>query len=87
MLYTVIYDIKNSEREEIFLEELQKIGDNVLFMQHCYFLSSEENRNPIFNKLRRVMLESDLLFIGETPYHTLSGWLPTSAVEWINFNK
>jgi hypothetical protein len=87
MLYTITYSLNDKAKEESFLKELKSLGDAVMVMPHCYFLRSNSGRELIFSKLHREMMESDLLYIAETPISSMSGWLPTSAIDWLNNNQ
>jgi hypothetical protein len=86
MIYSIIYDIKDPERESRFIQALKAEGDNVLFMTHCHFLNSSHVRENIYERLRAVMDGADLLFIAATPLEQISGWLPNSAVKWLKEN-
>jgi hypothetical protein len=86
MLYTITYDIKDSKKEEVFLKNMGKYGEIVMFMPRCYFLNSDQTRNIIYDELYKSIDESDLLYIAETPLSSMSGWLPHSAVDWVSKN-
>lgn len=84
MLYSIAYTLNDITQEERVLKKLKSLGDAAMIMPHCYYLQSTMNRNDIFNELRSTMNDSDLLYIAETPVEKMSGWLPTSAIDWLN---
>lgn len=87
MIYSIAYNIKEAPTEGSFVNALKSIGEMVLFMPNCYFLSSDESRNSIYTKLFSTLGPNDLLYVVETPIDTMSGWLPTNAVKWLDQHR
>jgi hypothetical protein len=83
MVYSVTYDIKDTERESKFIQALNNEGENVLYMTHCHFLKSTYTHTQVYEHLRAWMDDSDLLFVAKLSLDDMSGWLPNSAVKWI----
>ena len=48
MLYIVNFDIKDSARAEQFAQQLNEVGETLLFMPRCYFLKTNESVSPDF---------------------------------------
>ncbi len=83
MLYIVLYEIKDTQREAQFLTKLNELGSSVLFLPRSYFLKSEQNKEYVYENLKNGMRDEDLLFISESSTSEMSGWIPTSAVNWL----
>ncbi len=83
MLYIVLYEIKDTLREERFLAKLLGLGSSVLFLPKSYFLESDKNKESIYEYLKAEMRDEDLLLISRSSMSSMSGWLPTSAVNWL----
>lgn len=86
-MYVIEYDIKDKEREKVFLSDLKELGESNLFLPNTFFLDSREQRDSVYEKLRSHLAPEDLLFIVETNLSMMSGWLTKSSVDWIQHHK
>ena len=59
------FDIKDSARVEQFAQQLNEVGETLLFMPRCYFLKTNESVSgmSIYNKLKSVLKDVDLFGI------------------------
>lgn len=86
MVYIVNYDIKDTDRKANFLSEAKKIGDTLQFLPHALFVSSLDintNQGAIYNQLKQVTNDDDLFIVSQAPLSQMSGWLTSSAVDWL----
>ena len=85
MLYYITFDIKDATRIENFTRQLSEIGEYISVLPRCYFLKTKTtlDRNEIYKKLKAVLFDEDLFLITETELQSMSGWLSSSAVEWL----
>ena len=87
MLYCITYDIKKITNEEAFIKELKLLGEVNQFISNCWFLSSDKDKNEIFNLLKSQMDAPDLLFITITSVSQMEGWLPTTSIGCLKENS
>lgn len=86
MLYIVNFDIKDSARVEQFAQQLNEVGETLLFMPRCYFLKKNESVSgmSIYNKLKSVLKDEDLFVLAPVKVADMNGWLATSSVTWLS---
>lgn len=87
MLYIVNFDIKDSVRVEQFArQQLNEVGETLLFMPRCYFLKTNESVSgmSIYNKLKSVLKDEDLFVLALVKVADMNGWLATSTVTWLS---
>lgn len=87
MLYCIIYDIKDSAKEEIFLKQLKELGETNQFISSCWFLDCNQSKEEIYGILQKKLDAPDLLFISETRLNRMAGWLPSTSVEWLKQHR
>jgi hypothetical protein len=90
MVYIVNYDIKDAERKDTFLNEAKKIGDIFQYLPHAMFLYSTDNskdQSSIYTQLKHVTTDDDLFIVTRASLSSMSGWLTSSAVDWLKSHK
>lgn len=86
MLYCIIYDIKDSTKEEAFLKQLKKLGETNQFISNCWFLACAQTKEEIYDIMKKELDAPDLLFISETRLERMAGWLPSTSVDWLKIH-
>lgn len=87
MLYCVIYDIKDAAKEEAFLKQLKEFGGTNQFISNSWFLDSVKDKDEIYEELKSKLDAPDLLFITETRFSQMAGWLPNTSIEWLKVHS
>lgn len=74
---------------EQFAQQLNEVGETLLFMPRCYFLKTNESVSgmSIYNKLKSVLKDEDLFVLAPVKVADMNGWLATSSVTWLSNNK
>ena len=86
MVYIVNYDIKEAERKDAFLNEAKKIGETFHYLPHALFIYSADtskDKSSIYTQLKHVTTDDDLFIVTITSLSDMSGWLTSSAVDWL----
>ena len=86
MVYIVNYDIKDTERKDAFLNEAKKIGETLQFLPHALFIYSIDvniSQSTIYAELKKTTTDDDLFIVSRAPLSSMSGWLTSSAVDWL----
>ena len=86
MVYIVNYDIKDAERKDAFLNEAKKIGETLQYLPHALFIyipDVNKTQNTIYSQLKPVTADDDLFIVSKAPLSSMSGWLTSSAVDWL----
>ena len=86
MVYIVNYDIKDAERKDAFLNEAKKIGETLQYLPHALFIyipDVNKTQNTIYSQLKQVTADDDLFIVSQAPLSSMSGWLTSSAVDWL----
>lgn len=86
MYFIINYDIKDKEREDVFLKTVKGLGETLLFLPHSlimYVENQASDKDILFKNLKEVLKEEDLFLISEVPFAKMAGWLPSSSVEWL----
>ena len=73
-------------RQEQFAQQLNEVGETLLFMPRCYFLKTNESVSgmSIYNKLKSVLKDEDLFVLAPVKVADMNGWLATSSVTWLS---
>ena len=90
MLYIVNYDIKDAERKDAFLNEAKKIGETFQYLPHALFIFNPDiskDQTFIYTQLKHVTTEDDLFVVTSTLLSNMSGWLTSSAVDWLKLHN
>ena len=86
MVYIVNYDIKDAERKDTFLNEAKKIGETLQYLPHALFIFSPDtskDQSSIYTQLKHFTTDDDLFIVARTALSNMSGWLTSSAVDWL----
>ena len=83
MLYNIIYDIKDKQREDSFVAALKGMGESILSFVGCWFIDTEKQKNDIYNILKPLTDNADLFYISKVKLKDMSGWLPSNTVSWL----
>lgn len=86
MVYIVNYDIKDVERKDAFLNAAKNVGEILHYLPHALFidcLDSSRDQNSIYQLLKESITDDDLFIVVQAPLSRMSGWLTSSAVDWL----
>lgn len=84
MLLVVNFDIKAPERQDAFFKLIKELGESIVFIPHSLFLHTVlPDRDHVYQKLKGLLNDEDLLLISQVDIDSISGWLSSSAVEWL----
>ena len=84
MLYNIIYELKNAERDySTFFSALKTFSTSNQCMKNSWFVKTNKNKQEIYDNLKQHLDTSDLLLITQTSLTNLSGWLPIDSVNWL----
>ena len=84
IVYIIVYEIKNFDRERLFLEVLEHISiESNQFIPKSFIVISNLNRKSVYERLREQMTQADLLMIAEVGRDKMSGWLPSCTIDWV----
>ena len=84
IVYIIVYEIKDSDRERQFLEALERVSiESNQFIPKSFIVISNLGRKSVYDSLREQMTQADLLMISEVGRDKISGWLPSSTVDWV----
>ena len=84
MVYVVSYDLRQARRNYSgLIEELRKSPSWWHFMESTWLISTSENADQVFARVKPHVDDDDYLLIVQArrPYQ---GWLPKEAWDWIN---
>jgi hypothetical protein len=89
MIYCIIYELKSSEKNySEFYQTLKSFGTHSQFMTNGWFVKAESGKKEdFFGRLKPLMDSPDLLLVTQTPLSDMSGWLPSSSIEWLRQNN
>lgn len=89
MIYCIIYELKSSTKNySEFYQALKSFGPHSQFLTNGWFIKAENGKKEeFFEKLKPLMDSPDLLLVAQTPLSEMSGWLPSSSVDWLQQNN
>ncbi|MFV0420318.1 MAG: hypothetical protein ACK5KT_16530 [Dysgonomonas sp.] len=89
MVYCIIYELKSTTKNySEFYQTLKSFSAHSQFVTNGWFIRTEAGKkDELFEKLRSLLDTPDLLLITQTSLTEMSGWLPSSSVEWLQQNN
>lgn len=86
MVFIVNYDIKDLGRKDSFLSAAKNIGETLQYLPHALFIDCPDpnmDKEAIYSQLKTATTTDDLFLVAQTSLSGMSGWLTSSAVDWL----
>lgn len=86
MVFIVNYDIKDLERKDSFLSAAKNIGETLQYLPHALFIDCPDpnlDKDGLYSQLKQATSNEDLFLVAQTSLSVMSGWLTSSAVDWL----